>query len=129
MNHIRTIIAAALLAVAAASCAGVAEGEQPKVLVVLGGDAAQSPALIQRAKDAVANATGEEVELRVPRTATEELGVTHMAAARHYDTIITVDLNARVSVDPVAERYPTARFVDVPADGDALVGALAAARS
>jgi len=129
MNHIRTIIAATLIAVAAIGCASVAEGEQPKVLVVLGGDAAQSGALIQRAKDAVANTTGEEVELRMPRTATEELGVTHMAAARHYDTIIAVDLDARVSVDPVARRYPKVRFIDVPADGDALVGALAAARS
>jgi hypothetical protein len=126
-NGIRTLLAAGVAAIAAAGCASVAEGGQDKVLVVLGGTAAQSPALIEQARDAVANATGVEAQLRVPKTATDELGVTHMAAARHYDEIITVDLDQRVSVEPVAERYPTVRFVATPADGDALARALAAA--
>jgi basic membrane lipoprotein Med (substrate-binding protein (PBP1-ABC) superfamily) len=116
MNWLRTLIAAALLAAAATGCAQVAEGSQPKVLVVLGGKAAQSPALIERARAAVAHAGGAEAQLRVPRTATEELGVTHLAAARGYDTVIAVDLDHRVSVDPVAARYPDVRFVDVAAD-------------
>jgi hypothetical protein len=116
MNRLQTILAATLLAIAAAGCAQVAEGSQQKVLVVLGGRAAQSPALIEQARDAVAHATGAEVQLRVPQTATDELGVTHMAAARGYDTIVAVDLDRRVSVDPVAERYPGVRFVDAGAD-------------
>ncbi len=125
MNLLRTILAATALAIAAAGCAQVAEGSQPKVLVVLGGNAAQSPALIEQARDAVAAADGVDVQLRIPQTATEELGVTHMAAARHYDTVIAVDLDRRVSVDPVAERYPDVRFVD--AGGSSLAKALAAA--
>jgi basic membrane lipoprotein Med (substrate-binding protein (PBP1-ABC) superfamily) len=124
MNKLRTILAATLLAAAAAGCAQVAEGSQQKVLVVLGGNAAHSPALIERAREAVAADHGAEVLLRVPQSSTEELGVTHMAAARHYDTVIAVDLDQRVSVDPVAQRYPNVRFVDVAADGDALTRAL-----
>jgi hypothetical protein len=127
MNRkLRTIFAAGVAAIAAAGCASVAEGGQEKVLVVLGGHAAQSPALIEQAREAVAGATGVEAQLRVPTTATDELGVTHMAAASHYDEIIAVDLDRRVSVDPVAERYPQVRFVATPADGDALSRALAA---
>ena len=126
-NKIPTFIAAAVAAIAAAGCASVAEGGQEKVLVVLGGTAAQSPALIEQARQAVAGAAGVEAQLRVPKTAADELGVTHMAAARHYDEIITVDLDHRVSVEPVAERYPQVRFVATPADGDALARALAAA--
>jgi hypothetical protein len=112
------------VATAAAGYATAAEGGQEKVLVVLGGKAAQSPALIERARDAVSRAGRADVQLRVPQTATEELGVTHMAAARRYDTIIVVDLDRRVSVDPVAERYPHVRFVETAADGDALARAL-----
>jgi hypothetical protein len=123
MNRLRTIFAATVLAAVAAGCAQVAEGSQQKVLVVLGGQAAQSPALIERAQQAVA-ASDAEVQLRVPQTSTEELGVTHMAAARRYDTVIAVDLDRRVSVEPVAERYPHVRFVDAAANGDAIARAL-----
>jgi hypothetical protein len=127
MNKLRTILAATLLAAAAAGCAQVAEGSQQRVLVVLGGQAAKSPALIERARDAVAASHDADVQLRVPQTSTEELGVTHMAAARHYDTVIAVDLDRSVSVDPVAERYPQVRFVETAASADALARALAGA--
>jgi hypothetical protein len=127
MNPLRTTFAATLLAAAAAGCAQVAEGSQQRVVVVLGGHAAQSPALIERARDAIA-ATGDgEVQLRVPESSTEELGVTHMAAARHYDTVIAVDLDHRVSVAPVAARYPGVRFIETAADANALARVLAAA--
>jgi hypothetical protein len=128
MNTLRPILAATVLAAAAAGCAQVAEGSQQKVLVVLGGQAAQSPALIERAQQVVAASGDAEVQLRVPQTSTEELGVTHMAAARRYDTVIAVDLDRRVSVDPVAERYPDVRFIDAAADGDAIAGALTSTR-
>jgi basic membrane lipoprotein Med (substrate-binding protein (PBP1-ABC) superfamily) len=126
MTRLPTTLAAAALAVAGAGCAQVAEGTQDKVVVVLGGRAARSPALIERAQKAVAEATGAEVQLRVPQTATEELGVTHLFAARRYDTVIAVDLDARVSVAPVAERYPDLRFVATSADAGALERAVAA---
>jgi hypothetical protein len=127
MSKLRTTLAATFLAAAAAGCATVAEGSQQKVLVVLGGNAAQSPALIERARDAIAAGGDNEVQLRVPETSTEELGVTHMAAARHYNTIIAVDLDPRVAVDPVAKRYPDVHFVETAADADALTRALASA--
>jgi basic membrane lipoprotein Med (substrate-binding protein (PBP1-ABC) superfamily) len=120
MISIRTLTAVLLVAIAAAGCVTVAEGGQEKVLVVLGGKAAQSPALIEQARDAVSRAGGAEVQLRVPRTATEELGVNHMAAASGYDTIVAVDLDRRISVDPVAQRYPHVRFITTAADAAAV---------
>jgi hypothetical protein len=117
-------LAATVLAIAAAGCVQAAESSQQKVqqkiLVVLGGKAAQSPGAIERARAAVERTHGAEVQLRVPQTATEELGVTHLFAARHYDTVIAVDLDQRVSVDPVAQRYPGVRFVDTARDAGAV---------
>jgi basic membrane lipoprotein Med (substrate-binding protein (PBP1-ABC) superfamily) len=112
MTPLRTSLAVALAAIAAAGCAtAAAEGpHHDKVVVVLGGQAAHSPALIDRAQ-AAADRAG--AQLRVPQTSTEELGVTHLFAARGYDTIVAVDLDRHVSVDPVAERYPGVRFVEV----------------
>jgi hypothetical protein len=127
--HSRIGLAATVLAIAAAGCVQAAAGSRqtlrPKVLVVLGGKAAESPAAIERARAAVERAHGAEVQLRVPPTATEELGVTHLFAARHYDAVIAVDLDRRVSVDPVAQRYPAVRFVDAGADAGAVERALA----
>jgi hypothetical protein len=119
-------LAATVLAIAAAGCVQAAQGSRQKqVLVVLGGQAAQSAAVVESATAAVERAHGANVQLRVPQTATEELGVTHLFAARHYDTVIAVDLDARVSVAPVAERYPRVRFVDASADAGAIERALA----
>ncbi len=108
--NFRMILAASLVALAAAGCAqAAAEGpKKPKVVVVLGGEAARSPALIDRARRAADRAGAQ---LRVPRTSTDELGVTHLFAARGYDTIVGIDLDRHVSVDPVAERYPDVHFV------------------
>jgi basic membrane lipoprotein Med (substrate-binding protein (PBP1-ABC) superfamily) len=109
MTPLRTTLAVAFAALAAAGCAtAAADGpHKDKVVVVLGGQAAHSPALIERAQ-AAANQAG--AQLRVPQTSTEELGVTHLFAARGYDTIVAIDLDRHVSVDPVAERYPSVRF-------------------
>jgi hypothetical protein len=49
-------------------------------------------------------------QLRVPRTPTEQLSVTHLFAAEGA-TIVGAGLDRRVAVDPVAERFPSARFV------------------
>ena len=111
MTPLRTLAAVTLAALAAAGCAqAAAEGpHHDKVVVVLGGQAAHSPAQIERAQAAAERAGAQ---LRVPRTSTEELGVTHLFAARGYDTIVAIDLDRHVSVDPVAERYPSVRFTD-----------------
>jgi outer membrane protein W len=112
MNSPRIALAAVAVAlVAAATAQASAAGHDEKVLVVLGGRAAQSPAMIARAEAAVARIDG--AQLRVPQTSTEELGVTHLFAARGYDKIVAIDLDRHVSVDPVAERYPGVRFTDV----------------
>ena len=107
--NLRTLLAAPIAALAVAGCTtAVAAGPQHKrTVIVLGGEAAQSPAQIARAQ-AGAERTG--AQLRVPQTSTEELGVTHLFAARGYDTIVAIDLDRHVSVDPVAERYPSVRF-------------------
>jgi hypothetical protein len=109
--NIHTLLAAPIAALAVAGCTtAVAAGpHHDKTVIVLGGHAAQSPVQIARAQ-AAAERTG--AQLRVPQTSTEELGVTHLFAARGYDTIVAVDLDRRVSVDPVAERYPGVRFTD-----------------
>jgi ABC-type sugar transport system substrate-binding protein len=110
MNYLRSLAAVAVAALAVAGFAtAAAEGpHHPKTVVVLGGQAAHSPALIERAQ-AAADRAG--AQLRVPLTSTEELGVTHLFAARGYDTIVAIDLDRHVSVDPVAERYPGVRFI------------------
>ena len=107
----RTLFAAPIAALAVAGCTtAVAAGpHRDKTVIVLGGEAARSPALIERAQ-AVAERTG--AQLRVPQSSTEELGVTHLFAARGYDTIVAVDLDRHVSVDPVAQRYPGVRFTN-----------------
>jgi basic membrane lipoprotein Med (substrate-binding protein (PBP1-ABC) superfamily) len=111
--NLRKTFAATVAALAAAGCAtAAAEGpHHDKVVVVLGGEAAKSPAMIEQAKAAVARM--DDAQLRVPQSSTEELGVTHLFAARGYDTIVAIDLDRHVSVDPVAERYPSVRFIDV----------------
>jgi hypothetical protein len=55
------------------------------------------------------DAAGGAVQLRVPRTATEQLSVTHYFAARGYD-IAGIGLDRRVAVAPVAEKFPSTRF-------------------
>ena len=109
--NIRTLLAAPIAALAVAGCttAAAAGPHHDKTVIVLGGQAAHSPALIDRAQ-AEAERTG--AQLRVPQTSTEELGVTHLFAARGYDTIVAIDLDRHVSVDPVAGRYPGVRFTD-----------------
>ena len=56
-------------------------------------------------------AAGSEAQLRVPRTATEQLSVTHYFAAQGYRTVVGVGLDRDVAVAPVASKYPNTRFV------------------
>ncbi|MEA2280078.1 MAG: hypothetical protein QOK21_685 [Solirubrobacteraceae bacterium] len=98
---------AALLAASGAQVAGAprvsgAAGARPVVVVA-------SPALAAdpRARAAIARAGAQ---LRVPRSPTEQLSVTHLFAARGA-TIVGAGLDRRVAVDPVAARYSGVRFV------------------
>ena len=72
--------------------------------------AASDPAVLAEA-EAAAEAAGAAVQLRVPRTATEQLSVTHYFAARGYRLVVGVGLDRDVAVAPVASKYPRTRFV------------------
>jgi hypothetical protein len=80
-----------------------------RAVVVVDAAAARDPAVLAEARAAVAAA--EDAQLRVPRTATEQLSVTHLFAARGYSLVVGVGLDRRVAVAPVASHYPSTRFV------------------
>jgi hypothetical protein len=79
-----------------------------RVVVVI--DAAAGPAAVAEARAAV-EAAGSEAQLRVPRTYTEQLSVTHYVAAQGYTQVIGVGLDRDIAVAPVAEKFPHTRFV------------------
>ena len=81
-----------------------------RVVVVVDAAASRDPAVLAEARAAVQRAGGE-AQLRVPRTATEQLSVTHYFAARGYDTVVGVGLDHPVAISPVAARFPNTRFV------------------
>ena len=73
-------------------------------------DPASQPATLQRARE---YANEHHAQLRVVPTTAQELGVTHLLAASHYDEVTTVGVDRRIAVDPVAERFPETRFAEV----------------
>jgi basic membrane lipoprotein Med (substrate-binding protein (PBP1-ABC) superfamily) len=105
------VVALALVAgsAVAAGLAQTAETDQPKVAIVVAGQAAQQPAVVERAR---ALAAEQGAQLRVPRTTADQLGVTHLLAASGYDEVITVGVDRRVAIAPVAARFPDTRFVE-----------------
>jgi hypothetical protein len=105
------LIALATAALAAcATVAGADSGTGGSGVVVVA-DASVAPQTVR----AVQRAAGPGAQLRIPRTATEQLSVTHWFAARGFD-IVGVGLSRRVAVDPVAARYPHVGFELLPAD-------------
>jgi basic membrane protein A and related proteins len=105
------LLLAGLLAIvvfAIAQAAPAAPTER-KVVVVVDAVAGRDPAVLEEARAAVARA-GSEAQLRVPRTSTEQLSVTHYFAAKGYDLVVGVGLDHRVAVTPVAEKYPETTF-------------------
>jgi basic membrane lipoprotein Med (substrate-binding protein (PBP1-ABC) superfamily) len=111
----RSLILAGLLALVLVAVAQTASAA-PERRVVVVVDAAAGPAALAEAEAAVAR-SGGAAELRVPRTATEQLSVTHYFAVRGYDAIVGVGLDQRVAVSPVARKFPQTRFV-AAAPGD-----------
>jgi hypothetical protein len=95
----------ALFAGSAVAAAVPHHDPMPKrALVVASSDAAT----IEHAK---ALAQREHAQLRVVNTYADQLGVTHMLAARGYQQVMTVGVDEQIAVKPVAERYPDTRFV------------------
>ena len=101
-----TAIALAALAGSAVAATLGHSADQPgiKSAVVIAGQAANDPQLIQQARSA-----GRDV--KVVHTNAEELGVTLMLAARGYDEVVTVGVDRRTAIAPVERRYPNTRFV------------------
>ncbi len=81
-----------------------------RVVVVVDATAGADPAVLAEAEAAV-KAAGPDAELRVPRTPTEQLSVTHYFAAKGYSLVVGVGLDRDVAVAPVASEYPRIRFV------------------
>jgi basic membrane lipoprotein Med (substrate-binding protein (PBP1-ABC) superfamily) len=81
-----------------------------RVVVVVDSSAASDPAVLAEAEAAV-KAAGPEAQLRVPRTPTEQLSVTHYFAARGYRLVVGVGIDRGVAVAPVAAKFPHTRFV------------------
>jgi basic membrane lipoprotein Med (substrate-binding protein (PBP1-ABC) superfamily) len=83
-----------------------------RVVVVVDATAGADPAVLAEAEAAV-KAAGPQAQLRVPRTPTEQLSVTHYFAARGYRLVIGVGLDRDVAVAPVTAQFPRTRFVAV----------------
>jgi basic membrane lipoprotein Med (substrate-binding protein (PBP1-ABC) superfamily) len=101
----------ALLLVAASAAAWAAQpsaGDSPRVAVVVD---AGDRAAVARAEAVVAAARGADVALRVPRTPTEQLQVTHLLAVAGYDAVVEVGLDHRIAIEPVAHRFAGVRFI------------------
>jgi hypothetical protein len=81
-----------------------------RVVVVVNADAARDPAVLAEARRTVDRA-GDGAQLRVPRTATEQLSVTHYFAAKGYSLVVGVGLDRDVAISPVAARYQQTDFV------------------
>ena len=108
---LRFLPIAGLLALAIFACVQAAPAAPDRrVVVVVDAAAGRDPAVLAEARAAVARA-GAEAQLRIPRTPTEQLSVTHYFAARHYTTVIGVGLDAPHAVAPVAAKYPHTRFL------------------
>jgi len=112
MNHrIRQLLIAVVAVFAISGAAALtAEGDQPKVAVVVAGQAAEQPAVVARARDI---ATQRGAQLRVTHTTADELGATHLLAASRYDEVLTIGVDRRIAIDPVAARYPDVRFTSL----------------
>jgi basic membrane lipoprotein Med (substrate-binding protein (PBP1-ABC) superfamily) len=98
-----------------------------RVVVVVDTSRGADPALVDRAAAAVraADRAGLDGQLRVTRTPTEQLSVTHYFAAQGYDLVVGVGLDREIAVDPVVRRYPELRVALV--DGSGIAAAVARA--
>ena len=101
-----------------------------RVLVVVDATGEPDPELVGRATAAVRQAerAGAKAQLRVTRTPTEQLSVTHYFAARRYDAVVGVGLDRTIAVDPVASRFPETSFSLASERGLAAAVAAASAR-
>jgi hypothetical protein len=108
---LRVLLLAGLLALTVLGAVQTAPASpERRVVVVVDAAAGRDPAVLAEARSAVRRAGGE-AQLRVPRTATEQLSVTHYFAARGYSLVVAVGLDRRVAIAPVETRFSHTRFV------------------
>lgn len=106
----RSLVIVGLLALALVGVSQVASAApERRVAVVVDTTAGENPAVLAEAQAAVARSHGA-AELRVTRTPTEQLSVTHYFAVRGYDLVVGVGLDDRVAVTPVARKFPHTQF-------------------
>jgi basic membrane lipoprotein Med (substrate-binding protein (PBP1-ABC) superfamily) len=110
MTFRHLIISGLLTLTVAGTVQAASAAPERRVVVVVDAAAGRDPAVLAEARAAVERA-GDQAQLRVPRTPTEQLSVTHYFAAKHYDLVVGVGLDRHVAVAPVADRYPNTRFV------------------
>ena len=136
MTRTRWIVAAAVVALGLSSVAYAAGGSDTRgarvaavaVVVDAGGPGGGAPA--ERARRAVARAErdlGTDVELRVPRSPTEQRSALIGLAAAGADVIVGVGLDTPGTVAKLADRDPGTRIVGLQARTTDLDGAIAAA--
>ena len=132
-SRVPIFLATAVAALAATGVAFQAAGQTQgptRFVVVVDTSAGPQPGLIARAAASIRSAeraTGAEGELRVTRTPTEQLSVTHFFAAREYDAIVGAGLDTRIAVASVKARFPDTSFRLTGASGlPAAVSAAAA---
>ena len=137
MTRTRWIVAAAVVALGLSSVAYAAGGSEDArgarvaavaVVVDAGGPGGGAPA--ERAGRAVARAErdlGTDVELRVPRSPTEQRSALIGLAAAGADVIVGVGLDTPGTVATLADRDPGTRIVGLQARTTDLDGAIAAA--
>lgn len=107
----RSLFIAGLLALALVGVSQVATAApERRVVVIVDTTAGDDPAVLAEAEAAVARSHGT-AELRVTRSPTEQLSVTHYFAARGYDLVVGVGLDDRVAVRPVTRKFPHTRFL------------------
>ena len=104
----------AVLALGAGSAVAAGLGQTanataaPKTALVIAGAAANDPQVLADAKEA---ATLSHADLRVVHTTGDQLGVTHLFAVGGYEKVVTVDVDQRIAIAPVNERYPDTQFI------------------
>ena len=105
------LLSVLLITAALAGVATVAGAEPDSTRTVVVADASVPQAAVR----AALRAAGPDAELRVPRTETEQLSVTHLFADRGY-RIVGIGLSRPIAVDPVVRHYPGVRFtlLDMP---------------
>ena len=103
------VVVLAVFAGSAVAATLAQPADRNAVALVIAGEAAERPDILARA-EAAAERTG--AQLRIVRTNADQLGATHLFAARGYDAVVTVGADRRIAIAPVEKRFPRTRFLE-----------------